>query len=149
MCFHRLQQKDGFDCCSTTHWCGTLRRMGFPEHIELTCLTGYTKDRLPVIRTEFGDTELFPIGKGVRSGCILSPMLLFNLYAGEIMRCDAGLQESQSGSQNWWESTTNNLRYAYDTTLMAGTRCWSWKTLSIAVKDSCKKEWSHTEHKEN
>ena len=38
---------------------------------------------------------LFPIGKGVRQGCILSPCL-FNFYAEYIMR-NAGLEETQAG----------------------------------------------------
>ena len=49
-------------------------------------------------------------------GCILSPCLL-NLCADHIMR-NAGLDEAQNGIQITGRNT-NNLRYAYDTTLMA------------------------------
>ena len=44
----------------------------------------YTKQEATV-RTEFGETDNIDIGKGVRHGCILSP-LLFNIYAENIMR---------------------------------------------------------------
>ena len=55
------------------------------------------------------------LGKGVHQGWILSPCL-FNLYAEYIMR-NTGLDEAQG--INIAGRNTNNLRYAYDTTLMA------------------------------
>ena len=55
------------------------------------------------------------IGKGVHQGCILSPCLL-NLYAAYIMR-NTGLEEAQAGIKIA-RRNINNLRYAYDTTLM-------------------------------
>ena len=58
----------------------------------------------------------FPIGKGVRQGCILSPCL-FNLYAEYITR-NAGLEEAQAEIKIAGRNI-NNLRYADDTTLMA------------------------------
>ena len=58
----------------------------------------------------------FPIGKGVRQGCILSPSL-FNLYAEHIIR-NAGLDEAQAGIKTA-RRNFNNLRYADDTTVMA------------------------------
>ena len=45
------------------------------------------------VKTEFGETEEFDIGKGVRQSCILSP-LLFNLLAEKIMR--KALEKSES-----------------------------------------------------
>ena len=55
------------------------------------------------------------LGKGVRQGCILSP--LFNFYAEYIMR-NAGLDETQAGIKIAGRNI-NNLRYAGDTTFMA------------------------------
>ena len=37
------------------------------------------------VRTLYGTTDWFKIGKGVQQGCLLSPCL-FNLYAEHIMR---------------------------------------------------------------
>jgi len=44
------------------------------------------------VRTGYGTTDWFQIGKGVCQGCILSDCL-FNLYAGYIMR-NSGLDEA-------------------------------------------------------
>ena len=68
--------------------------------------------------------------KGVRQGCILSPCL-FNLYAAYIMR-KAGLEEAQAGIKIAGRNITN-LRYAYDTTLMAESR-EELKSLLMKVK---------------
>ena len=68
------------------------------------------------VRTGYGTTDWFQIGKGVRQGYILSPCL-FNLYAEHIMR-NAELEETQAGIKIAGRYI-NNLRYAADTTLMA------------------------------
>ena len=68
------------------------------------------------IRTGHRTTDWFQIRKGVCQGCILS-LCLFNLYAEYIMR-NAGLEETQAGIKIAGRNI-NNLRYAYDTTLMA------------------------------
>ena len=58
------------------------------------------------------------IGKGVRQGCILSP-LLFSIYAENIMREDLG---KWSRGISIGGRMVTNLRYADDTTLLAGTK---------------------------
>ena len=68
------------------------------------------------VRTEYGTTDWFQIGKGVHQGCILTPCL-FNLYAEYITR-NTGLEEAQAGIKIAGRNI-NNLRYADDTTLMA------------------------------
>ena len=60
--------------------------------------------------------DWFQIGKGVQEGYTLSPCL-FNFYAEHIMR-NAGLEEAQAGIKIA-RRYINNLRCAYDTTLMA------------------------------
>ena len=68
------------------------------------------------VRTGYGTTDWFQIGKGACQGWILSPCL-FNLYAEYIMR-NAGLEEGQAGIKIAGRNI-NNLRYADDPTLMA------------------------------
>ena len=70
----------------------------------------------PTVRTGHGTTDWFQIGKGVHQGCVLSPCL----YAEYIMR-NAGLEETQAGIKIAGRNS-NNLRYADDTTLMAGRK---------------------------
>ena len=68
------------------------------------------------VRTRYGTTDWFKIGKGVGQGCILSPCLC-NLYEECTMR-NAGLDEAQARTKIA-RRNINNLRYADDTTLMA------------------------------
>jgi len=83
----------------------------------LTCLLrNLYAGQEATVRTGHGTTDWFQRGKGVHQGCILSPCL-FNFYAEYIMR-NAGLEEAQAGIRIAGRNI-NNLRYAYDTTLMA------------------------------
>ena len=88
--------------------------MGIPDH--LTCLLrNLYAGQEARVRTRYGTTDWFQIGKGVHQGCILSPCLL-NFYAEYIMRI-AGLEEAQAGIKIA-RRNINNLRYADGTTLM-------------------------------
>ena len=92
-----------------------LKEMGIPDH--LTCLLrNLYAGQEARVRNGRGTTDWFQIGKGVRQGYILSPCL-FNFYAEYIIR-NAGLGEAQAGIKISGRNI-NNLRYAYDTTLMA------------------------------
>ena len=68
------------------------------------------------VRTDFGETKPFLIGKGVRQGCILSPYL-YNLYSEIIMR-NAGLDKMEIGLRIGGR-LVNNVRFADDTTLIS------------------------------
>ena len=75
-----------------------LKELGIPDH--LTCLLrNLLADQEATVRTGYGTTDWFQIGKGVRQGCILS-LCLFNFYAEYIMR-NAGLEETQAGIECW------------------------------------------------
>ena len=115
MCF--IDYKKAFDCEDHQRlWC-TLKDMGVPDHLIVVLRNLYINQE-STVRTEYGETSNIPIGKGVRQGCILSP-LLFNIYEERIMRYvlekwDKGI--SISGRK------VTKLRYADDTTLIAGTK---------------------------
>ena len=113
----------------TKNW-KILKEIGIPDH--LTCLLrNLYAGQEATVRTRHGTTDWFQTGKGVCQSCILSPCL-FNLYAEYIMQ-NAILDEAQAGikiaSRN-----INNLRYADDTTLMAGNE-EELKSLLMKVKE--------------
>ena len=98
----------------------------------LTCLLrNLYAGQEATVRTGHGITDWFQIGKGVCQGCIFSPCL-FNLYAECITR-NAGLDEAQAGIKIA-RRNINNLRYAYDTNLMAESQK-ELKSLLMKVKE--------------
>ena len=108
--------------------------MGIPD--SLTCLQrNLYAGQEATVRTGYGTTDWFQVGKGVRQGCILSPCL-FDLYAEYIMR-NAGLDEAQTGIKIA-ERNINNLRYADDTILMAESE-EELKSLLMKVKEESEK----------
>ena len=80
-----------FDCMDHNKLWEILQEMGIPGH--LTCLLrNLFAGQEATVRTGYGKTDWFQIGKGVHQGCILSPCL-FNLCAKHIMQ-NAGLDEA-------------------------------------------------------
>ena len=89
--------------------------MGIPDH--LTCpLRNLYAGQEGIVRTGYGTTDWFQIGKGVHQACISSPWL-FNFYAEYIMR-NAGLEEAQAEIEIAGRNI-NNFKYADDNILMA------------------------------
>ena len=84
ICFCFIDYAKTFDCVDYNKLWKILKVMGIPDH--LTCLLRnlYT-DQEAIVKTGYGTTDWFQIGKGVHQGYILSPSL-FNLYAEYIMR---------------------------------------------------------------
>ena len=110
-CF--IDYAKAFDCVDHNKLWKILKELGIPDH--LTCLLrNLYAGQEATVRTGHGTTDWFPVGKGVRQGCILS-LCLFNLYAEYIMR-NAGLEEAQAGIKIAGKNI-NNLRYADNTTL--------------------------------
>ena len=108
--------------------------MGIPDH--LTCLLrNLYAGQEATVRTGHGTTDWFQIGERVCQSYILSPCL-FNLYAEYIMQ-DPGLDEVQAGIKIAGRNI-NNLRYADDTTLMAGSE-EDLKSLLMKVKEDSEK----------
>ena len=130
-CF--IDYTKAFDCVNHNKLWEILKEMGIPDH--LTCLLrNLYASQEATVRTGFGTTDWFQIGKGVCQGCILSPCL-FNFYAEYIMR-NAGLEEAQAGI-NIAGRNINNLRYADDTIFMAESE-EEEKSLLMKVKEESK-----------
>ena len=111
-----------------------LKDMGIPDHLTFL-LRNWCAGQETTVRTGYGTTDWFQIGKGVCQGCILSPCL-FNLYAEYIMR-NTGLEEAQAGIKIGGRNI-NNLRYADDTTLMAESE-EELKSLLMKAKEESEK----------
>ena len=109
-------------------------RDGIPDH--LTCLLrNLSAGQEATVRTGYGPTDQFQIGKGVHQGCILSSYL-FNFSAEYIMR-NTGLEEAQAGMKIAGRNI-NNLSYADDTTLIAESE-EELKSLLMKVKEESEK----------
>ena len=130
-CF--IDYAKAFDCVDQNKLWKILKEMGIPDH--LTCLLrNLYAGQEATVRTGHGTTDWFQRGKGVCQGCILSPCL-FNLYAEYIMR-NAGLEEAQAGIKIAGRNI-NNLKYADDTTFMAGSE--ELKGLLMKVQEESEK----------
>src|ERR1043165_6180135 len=116
ICF--IDYSKAFDCINHELMWKTLEEMGIPKHL-IHLLKELYEDQIAVIRTEHGDTDRIKIKKGVRQVCILSPVL-FNLYAERIMRMAGMVETEEDKGVRIAGRTLNNLRYADDTTLLAG-----------------------------
>ena len=113
--------------------------MGIPDH--LTCfLRNQYADQEATVRTRYGTTNWFQIGKGVCQSYILSSCL-FNLHAEYIMQ-NAGLDKAQAEIKDAGRNI-NNLRYADDTTLMAESE-EELKSLLMKLKEENGKSWLKT-----
>ena len=108
--------------------------VGIPDHL-ICPLRNLYAGQEATVRIGRGTMDWFQIGKGVCQGCVLSPCL-FNLYAECIMR-NAGLEKAHAGIKIA-RRNINNLRYADDTTLMAG-REEELKSLLMKVKEESEK----------
>ena len=87
------------------------------------------------VKTGYGTTDWFKIGKGVCLGYILSSCS-FKLYADYIMK-NAVMDEAKTGIKIA-RRNINNLRYADDTTLIAENK-EELKSLLMRVKEQSEK----------
>ena len=131
-CF--IEYAKSFDCVDHHKLWKIIQEMGLPDH--LTCLLrNLYADQEATVRTGYGTTDWFQIGKGVCQVCVLLPCL-FNFYAEYIMR-NAGLDEAQTGVQIA-RRNISNLRYADDTTPMAESE-EELKSILMKVKEETEK----------
>ena len=131
-CF--IDYAKAFDCVDHNKLWKILKEMGLPGH--LTCLLrNLYAGQKATVRIGHGTTDWFQIGKGICQGCILSPCL-FNLHA-EYTKRNARLDEAQAEIKTARRSS-NNLRYADDTTIMAESK-EELKILLMKVKEESEK----------
>ena len=123
-----------FDCVDHNKLWKILQEMGIPDHL-ICLLRNLYAGQEATVRTRHGTTDWFQIGKAVCQGCALSPCL-FNLYAEYIMR-NAGVEEAQAGIKIAGRNI-NHIRYADDTTLMAGSE-EDLRSLLMKVKEKSEK----------
>ena len=112
--------------------CGQFLEKGIPDHP--TCLLRNLYAGQEASYNQTWNNRLVPNWEEVCQGYILSPCL-FNLYAEYIMR-DAGLHETQAGIMTAGRNI-NNLRYADDSTLRAGSK-EELKSLLMKMKEEWK-----------
>ena len=128
LCF--INYAKAFDYVDHNKLWRALKEMGIPGHLTRLLRNLYMGQEATVT-TLYGTTDWFKIEKRERQGCLLSPCL-FNLYPEHIMK-NAGLDELQVGFKIGGRDI-NNLRYAYDTTLMADHKK-ELKSLLMRVKE--------------
>ena len=108
ICF--IDYSKAFDCVDHTGLWLIMRRMGIPEHIIVLIKKLYSQQEA-IVRTEFGNTEWFPIG------CILSP----GLFSSENIMRNANLDLCKQGIIIGGRKV-NNLWYADGITLIARSK---------------------------
>lgn len=87
------------------------------DHRDIRIISNLYYSQKAAVRVENVTSEEIEIQRGVRQGCILSP-ILFNLYSEDIV--DKALVDQDIGIKING-TAINNLRYADDTVILAGT----------------------------
>ncbi|KAK3755332.1 hypothetical protein RRG08_026062 [Elysia crispata] len=97
---------------------------------DLRVLRNLYWDQTAAVRVGGELSEYTNIKRGVRQGCVMSPDL-FNLYSEVILRNLDGNEGLKANGEN-----LNNLRYADDTSLLAGSEEDLQRLLNIVVEES-------------
>lgn len=105
-----------FDKCQHGKMMESLRRTGIDTK-DMRIISNLYWGQKAVVRVEEKCSEPVEIRRGVRQGCVLSP-LLFNLYSEDIFR--ESLDGIQGGIKINGENI-NNIRYADDAVLIASS----------------------------
>lgn len=114
LCF--IDYKKAFDSIKWDKLWTILAEMGVPKHIIILIKNLYQNSKA-VVKIDNHLSKPCDIKKGVRQGCILSP-LLFNIYGEYVMRIT---MDNWEGGFTIGGTKISNLRYADDTTLLAST----------------------------
>lgn len=114
LCF--IDYEKAFDRVKHAKMIEILRSMNVDEN-DIRCIQNLYWNQTATVRIGDLETEEIPINRGVRQGCILSP-LLFNIYSEKIF--EEAINSMEKGIKVNGQFI-NNVRYADDTTLMAHT----------------------------
>lgn len=112
VCF--VDYRKAFDRIKHDKLVQILHEIGL-EGREITIIRNIYWNHIGCVRTESGNTNYVSIKRGVRQGCLLSP-LLFNVYAEHIIK--TSLEERSEGARVNGV-VINNIRYADDTVVLA------------------------------
>ena len=112
VCF--VDYKKAFDRIKHEHLIEILKNIGL-DGDDISIIRNMYWNHQGCVRTENGNTNYVKIERGVRQGCVLSP-LLFNVYAEHIIK--SSLHERPEGAKING-ITINNIRYADDTVVLA------------------------------
>lgn len=114
LCF--IDYNKAFDCVQWTKLWDVLHEMGVPDHL-ISLIQSLYEASSATVRCHNTESKHFQPKKGVRQGCILSPVL-FNIYSEAILR---KALENWDGGASIGGVKVNNLRFADDTTLCANS----------------------------
>lgn len=111
-CF--IDYKKAFDCVSHQKLIEILRTTGIDAQ-DLNIISELYWHQVATVKVEGSSSEEMNIRRGVRQGCVLSP-LLFNLYSESVFK--EALENVEAGIKING-TFINNLRYADDTVVIA------------------------------
>lgn len=112
LCF--IDYQKAFDSVKHTELTGLLRERMVDDN-DLAFIENLYMNQTATVKVGNDTTQSFPIERGVRQGCVLSP-LFFNLYSESIF--DRALTDIVDGIKINGHPV-NNLRYADDTVIIA------------------------------
>ena len=116
MCF--IDYSKAFDCVGHREMIEALKKMNCHYKITNLIINLY-QEQLAAVRLESGLTDWFPVKRGVRQGCILSPPI-FSRYTESIMRkVEADGELTSFNAVKMHGKEVKELRYADDTVLFA------------------------------
>ena len=108
-----------------------LEKCDIPQE-EKRLISNLYWNQTAVVRTINGESRSFKIKKGVRQGCILSP-ILFNMNSEELIR--EALDDTRGIKVNG--VTITNIRYADDTIIIAETE-HDLQVMITRLNETCK-----------
>ena len=118
MCF--IDYSKAFDCVGHPEMIEALKQMECHYKITNFIINIY-QEQLAAVRLESGLTDWFPVKRGMRQGCILSPPI-FSMCTETIMRkVEADGELTSFNAVKMHGKEVKELRYADDTVLFAQT----------------------------